>query len=123
MPNRDQHLRQAGTNARLLADLQLRGIDYPDWVIVVAFYTALHAVDGHLDSRGVHPKKHSERNSEVARDVSLRAVSPDYLRLYWESRRARYDCSVMGPNDAQRALQNMYEPVRARLCSLLGVTL
>jgi hypothetical protein len=43
MPSADQHRRKAESNRRFLASISLD--DFPDWVVVAAFYTAVHVVE------------------------------------------------------------------------------
>jgi len=56
MPKADQHRLKAEQNRRFLDSIKLD--DHPDWVVVAAFYTAVHAVErlrahtGHGDSKG-----------------------------------------------------------------------
>ncbi len=54
MPKADQHRIKAEQNRRFLDTIKID--DHPDWVVVAAFYTAVHAVErlraaaGHGDS-------------------------------------------------------------------------
>jgi hypothetical protein len=56
MPRADQHRIKAEQNKKFLGTITLD--DYPDWVVVVAFYTAVHCAErlrafaGHGDSTG-----------------------------------------------------------------------
>jgi len=56
MPTADQHRIKAARNREFLATIPLDG--HPDWAVVVAFYTAVHAAErlraaaGHGDSTG-----------------------------------------------------------------------
>lgn len=43
MPNQDQHRKKAESNRKFLASISLD--DHPDWVVVAAFYTAVHLVE------------------------------------------------------------------------------
>jgi hypothetical protein len=43
MPSRDQHRNKAEHNRRFLATISID--DYPDWVVVAAFYAAVHLVE------------------------------------------------------------------------------
>lgn len=64
MPTADQHRVKVAGNRKFLASVPLD--DHPDWVVVVAFYTALHVVDqlraalGHGHSRG-----HTDRRAYI----------------------------------------------------------
>lgn len=75
---------------------------YPDWVSIVAFYSALHYVDAFLADRSLHWEHHSERN----RDVSslMREIEVEYLNLYDLGRKSRYgSISEMPSADEVRA--------------------
>jgi hypothetical protein len=43
MPSKDQHRKKAEQNHKFLDSISLD--DYPDWVVVAAFYTAVHWVE------------------------------------------------------------------------------
>jgi hypothetical protein len=43
MPSADQHRKKAESNRKFLDSISLD--DYPDWVVVAAFYTAVHLVE------------------------------------------------------------------------------
>jgi hypothetical protein len=43
MPSADQHRKKAENNRKFLATVSLE--EYPDWVVVAAFYTAVHQVE------------------------------------------------------------------------------
>lgn len=63
--------------------------EYPDWVSVVAFYSALHFVDAYLLLKhGLHYDHHAERDRAVA--LHMREVYAEYHRLYDLSFRSRY---------------------------------
>ena len=122
MPSSVEHVEQARSNAKFLAAIQIDpAAQHPDWIITVAFYTALHLVDAELAQRRIYCKTHWERAPKVAQQLA--AVSPKYLRLYTESRAARYDCRPIRPERADSVLKTLYEPVRAHLCGLLGISL
>ncbi len=120
MPQDADHIRQAAQNARFLSTFDLSATHHPDWAVTVAFYTVLHLVEAHFARSNRHCYDHSSRNREVS--SQLRAIEVEYMQLYNESRRERYDCSPVTSGDAQRTIRNYYEPVRAHLCNLLGIT-
>jgi hypothetical protein len=43
MPSASQHRKKAESNRKFLATISLE--DYPDWVVVAAFYTAVHVIE------------------------------------------------------------------------------
>ena len=66
---------------------------HADWIVTLAFYKALHAVDSYLATLGIHPKVHTNkyktgRNQFVQRHLS--SIHRKYSTLYDASIRARY---------------------------------
>ena len=60
MPGTQAHQdKQAGTYLAL-SDLQQsqNSPHHADWIVTLAFYKALHAVDSYLAELGIHPKSH-----------------------------------------------------------------
>jgi len=95
MPIRSDHLSKARNNEKLLVNEMSSSeyVSYLDWVVTVAFYTALHYVDACLARYAIHPNSHqgrNGRNSEVSRNRNLRRVATKYLILYGRSRYSRY---------------------------------
>jgi len=123
MPTEVEHVEQARRNARLLAAMQGGDLlaQHPDWVITVAFYTALHLVEAKLARDNMHCVGHEERRPKVS--LHLQAIRGRYELLYTESRAARYECQPVKPERAQHLLQTVYRPVREHLCGLLGTSL
>ena len=124
MPSEGQHISQARSNAQFLSTLRQPPIRHPDWVVTVAFYTALHMIDAHFartGQAGSHFRKHNERNTAVAN--RLQSIADIYMGLYLASRRARYECRLPPPGDAEQDLQDYYEPVISHMCSELRITL
>lgn len=62
--------------------------DFPDWVSVVAFYSALHYVEAYLAMMGIHRIHHEERNRDVS--MLMQDIENEYLNLYDLSRNSRY---------------------------------
>lgn len=124
MPTDSRHLAQASTNAAVLAQMGQGSPRRPDWEITLAFYVAVHLVEAFLARANppVHSASHAMRNAEVRRRLPTRE-SIAYLALHSASVRARYDCLLITPAFAAGILQAHYEPVRAHLCALLGITL
>ena len=87
MPTADQHRVKAESNRKFLATIPLD--DHPDWVVVAAFYTAVHiaerlrAASSHGDSRG-----HGDRLLYIQREH--RAIHTHYHVLQNASMLARY---------------------------------
>ncbi len=87
MATLDEHLAQWRHNRDLLPTLDPA---YPDWIVTVTFYAALHAVSGLLLHDGVPARTHAAVNATV-RDVRrYQQVRRFYLPLYEKSQDARY---------------------------------
>jgi len=120
MPSEDAHVTQAYANARFLDWISQPPLRHPDWVITAAFYAALHLADAYLAREGApHWKEHPKRNAEVSR--RLTAIAVEYQDLYIASRRARYDCGPVSPDEAHDQVKDNYEPIRTHICGLLGI--
>ena len=64
---------------------------YPDWLVTVAFYVALHAVDALLTYDNVAGvTSHSARNETLLRTNKYLAVRKCYMPLYDLSQTVRY---------------------------------
>jgi hypothetical protein len=88
MPGVEEHEQQWQHNRELTA-LIPRG--YPDWIVTVVFYTALHAVDSLLRFDQVPGiVDHRARNDVLARTNRYSKVWRCYLPLYNLSRTVLY---------------------------------
>ena len=58
--------------------LEEDGTDQLDWIVITAFYQALHWVDAYLFSNGWKPRDHEERRSCI---LSFRDLDPYCWRL------------------------------------------
>jgi hypothetical protein len=88
------HKRKAAHNEAFLAMVQRNdagpNFTFPDWLITVAFYVAVHHVDAKLANLypSLHPSNHGERNTFVS--DKLPQIANDYLFLRSKSEYARY---------------------------------
>ena len=71
--------------------LEQNSHDHSDWIVISAFYQALHWVNTFLATKQRYPSDHGERNREVRKDADLKKIWDNYNRLYTASREARYD--------------------------------
>jgi len=96
MPSYDQHTAQAEHNKLFLDFLREHGkqVEYGDWYVTVAFYTALHCFEAVLSVKPADGLDHSPNH--VARNRIIKTafgrLYPSYSVLYQTSRVARYDC-------------------------------
>ena len=86
MGTKADHQNKAEHNQDFLQTIDKK--KYPDWVVTVAFYKAVHCVERLFAATGKHSDNHRDRHD------SLKREHPDiwqhYLPLYTLSRRARY---------------------------------
>ena len=77
-----------------LSDLQQsqNSRHHADWIVTLAFYKALHAVDSYLAKLDIHPKGHRKRIEEVQK--RLDSIDPQYSALYDASIQARYEADT-----------------------------
>jgi len=84
-----EHLEKARRNQEILFNHLLNFVEKcPEWVTVVAFYSALHFVDAYFAKLNLHFQHHQERNSEISE--SLKEIFGAYYRLYDLSVNSRY---------------------------------
>ena len=76
------------------AQLVLQKVDieeHADWIVIIAFYQALHWVDAYLLSKGQsQPTNHTARNNVVRNDKFLRSIYGHFDYMYNASMHARY---------------------------------
>ena len=92
MPSFEEH-RQKCDIARS-AQLALQTADpseHTDWIVITAFYQALHWVDAFFALSNRHPRRHGERKRFVDQHENLERISESYTNLYDASIIARYE--------------------------------
>lgn len=105
MPDQQAHLRQARHNRDLIAALDPTTTLFTDWVVIGAFYAALHMVEAWFAGRGLHFMSHVERDDWISKAKELRrTIWPRYKELEFQSRRARYQCVSFDRDDVQQRL-------------------
>ena len=65
--------------------------EHIDWIVITAFYQALHWVDAFFALDNYHPGGHSRRKNAIFRHEDLRPIRDSYTRLYDASIDARYE--------------------------------
>jgi hypothetical protein len=88
MPSSAQHRDKADRNRAFLGTL--KGGANPEWVAVVAFYTALHLVERLAACDSIHNSKHTDRLDYLKKHENHRAIHADFLALFDASLVARY---------------------------------
>jgi len=107
MLNVGECIEKAHNNKDFVLDKLMGVIDsHPDWVSIVAFYSALHFVNAHrLKHHSIQREHHEERETEVSTHMPEIYVS--YKRLFDMGFRARY-MSVQDnptPEEAESAIK------------------
>jgi hypothetical protein len=94
-PTSQAHFDQARRNRDLAEELlahPLAEVTHVQWAVVLAFYCALHCIQGYLLSQGRDPQSHLARGREIAdpaNNVPL-DVQRAYVALEQLSKSARY---------------------------------
>lgn len=88
MPSSAQHREKAERNSLCLQ--ALLGGSSPEWMAVVAFYTALHFVERLAACDNVHNAKHPDRLDYLKRTKKHRCIYTAFLALFDASLVARY---------------------------------
>ena len=98
MPAEDAHFDQAVHNQQFVESLDVDSTEYLDWVVVGAFYAAVHLVERFLAQYNSHPESHRQRCNAMASIETLKPVFKDYRELYTESEDCRYLCRIPSRN-------------------------
>lgn len=116
MPAQYLHETQWDSNHRLLELLHRRNI-YPDWIVAIAFYTALHSLERYFARRNQHPNDHIDRKAILLSFESQlsRQVIRDYLDMYNQSVIARYECVLPSSKDVRDQMSRL-----ARIDAVVG---
>lgn len=105
-PDFDEHCekRDKAESAQLI--LQSENLEeHADWIVIIAFYQALHCVDAYLVSKeGKQPKSHMKRLEAIRQSAHLRPIYGNFEFMYNASMHARY-----------HSWKNLYPEVRVIL--------
>jgi len=90
------HLIQARHNECLIHFLNPDSIDFPDWVITAAFYSALHYVEAGFNNNDsiLHSHIH-KRLKESVHDTRLRLIANSYSKKVYKSYKNLLDASYI----------------------------
>ena len=97
MPAKQAHQNKQNWTQLALIDLQQsqNSPQHADWIVTLAFYKVLHAVDSYLAQKQIHPRGHTASQGRMGRNQYvkryLRIIYPQYNALYRASRKARYN--------------------------------
>lgn len=97
------HTNQAAHNQKFLNSIDPTA--YPDWIVTVAFYKAVHVVESILVRKGHSTGNHHQRNGILKRLFAT--IWKEYRPLYIHSRVARYWCVAISAKDVQEAIKRL----------------
>lgn len=121
MAGTQDHIEQWKHNRSLLSAIPA---EYPDWIVTVTFYTALHAVDALLAHDRVTVTSHETRNGVLIRTNRYLALNRSYLPLHGLSRTVRYlaNPAQWVPRDEveQNVIRRYLYPIEKSVQNLLG---
>ena len=111
MPTTQEHQDKQSIADCLLSNLlqSQTSSQYADWIVTLAFYKSLHAVDSYLATKCIHPGMHTNkqntgRNQYVRKHLS--AIYPQYFVLYKASITARYDAYTHKPQEVTKLVNH-----------------
>ena len=114
MPTAEQHLTKYRVNKRLLETDEMsieKNSKHYEWIITVAFYSALHLIEREMDMNDEIPcngtTDHKSRNEVIAKTARFRNIRAQYKCLADACWKARYEAGRMNKNDAQTAINNL----------------
>ena len=106
MPTTQVHINKQNKTQVALSDLQQsqNSPQHGDWIVTLAFYKALHAVDSYFAKHGIdrgrHDKRHEDRDQQVKK--YLGNIHTKYEALYTASIMARYKSYTHNPQDVTK---------------------
>jgi uncharacterized protein (UPF0332 family) len=116
----EEAVRKAEHNRKFARFLDSAGSPFPDWVIVGAFYSAVHFVEAFLLSRGLeHSTSHSNRTRNLFNEDHGHEFGRLYNRLKQHGFNARYTYSF----DVDKAYPEVLpalEKIRSGVLNHLG---
>lgn len=125
----DRHIRTAERNRTVALahlDAQAHSVQPPayEWAAVIAFYAAVHYVNGYLwEVRRYEPPDHQSRNLLVRGDPGLQPCRRQYERLFEVGFQARYTPGFRLLEPAARELVEVHlGEVRRVVRESLGLT-
>ncbi len=89
MPSSQQHKEKSREN-RVFLDFLIANNGPPEWIAVVAFYSALHAIERLSACDNRHYQKHQDRLAYLTGHKKHRAIHRDFAILFDASLVARY---------------------------------
>jgi hypothetical protein len=106
MPTTQEHQDKQSMTELARSDLEQspNNPQHADWIVTLAFYKSLHAVDSYFAKLGIHPKGHGQREQFVRNH--LESIHERYRALYEASIIARYQAYTYDPQEATRLVHH-----------------
>ena len=110
MPTKQEHIDKQSNTQLALTDLQRskNSLQHGDWIVTLAFYKAIHAVDSYFARQGIdqegHDKRHPQRNQQV--QDYLGCLHVKYSTLFDASIKARYEADTHAPNEVTKLVNH-----------------
>ena len=123
MPSKHLHQKKQSRTLLALSDLQAsqNRSHHADWIVTLAFYKALHAVDSYLaDKCKIHPSNHVDRHKHVQRHLGF--IHGEYSALYYASMKARYEGTYENDPQEVKKLLNLSLHIENRLNEVSSLT-
>lgn len=110
MPTFDEHKTKYDKNKELLEqELNISKCTNYDWIVTVAFYTALHLVEAECAKTNIHNATHTDRGVYINRDRRFIKIRSQYKFLHDRSLAARYSSKIANKEKAEMALLTLKE--------------
>ena len=110
MPTAQVHINKQNRTQIALSDLQQsqNKLQHGDWIVTLAFYKALHAVDSYFAKKGIDPRRHNKSHPERDEQVKkyLGNIHTKYEALYTASIMARYKSYIHNPQDVTKLVNH-----------------
>ncbi|MGG4504200.1 hypothetical protein [Paenibacillus polymyxa] len=105
MPTSQQHKRQFESNMAAISAVQKLDTPPNDWLITMAFYAAVHLIEGIIVQ--TVPKgtgDHKIRKEYINRIAKLKPIGPFYSTLENYSHKSRYQCKTFKKEEVDKIL-------------------
>lgn len=123
MGNMRFHIDKAERNEQFFLHHNLRTSPFNEWGVTVLFYAAVHYVDAVLaQESGLHPTKHPDRNTGVAKSPTIGLIYSAYKDLYDRSKDARYTHITFPAGFLNNLEAVRFEPVKRCARTALHLT-
>lgn len=106
MPSENEHRKKYQDNRDLLNnELSFDNSKRYNWILTVAFYSALHLVEARLASYGFHGRNHTLRENMVYQYSDFINIRAKYKDLHTKSIVARYSGKNITEEKARTAIK------------------